>query len=129
MRAIRKPRNSGNSAVPAAPESVAMAAQIEIQNALRSHLEFTREQCQRTAAAFHEVFSFVPAEGSLADHIKRIETAKSRHAEALTEFNHALRQWNEYIIGGVVPEQVPAVKERRGHKGETMFPAFALSIR
>jgi hypothetical protein len=106
-----------------------MAAQAEIQNALRSQLEFTREQCQRAATAFHEVFSFVPAEGSLADHVKRIETAKSRHAEALTEFNQALRQWNEYIIGGVVPDHVPTVRERRGRKGDTMFPAFALSIR
>jgi hypothetical protein len=101
----------------------------QIQIALRDRLESARDRCQVTAAAFHEVFSFVPADVSLAHHVKRIETAKNQHAAALNEFNLALRQWNEYVISGVVPDQVAPVRERRGRKRETVFPQFALSTR
>jgi hypothetical protein len=73
------------------------------------------------------LFSSVPDDVSLSEHVKRIETAKDNHADAMNDFNLALRQWNEYVISGVVPDRVPVMRERRGRKRETIFTQFALS--
>ena len=82
----------------------------EIRKQLEENVCRAKQRLDRASARFEEVMNAVPSGIPYPDNIEQINAASREHEFALFALNKALRVQNEFILDGIIPPELTALK-------------------
>jgi hypothetical protein len=91
-----------------------MLSRIEVESVLHAELARKKSACEATRKEFNEIISDIPSGLPQPDGTARISTAGSDFRFALRDYEQALREFNEFVLHGRIPERFKASDLRQG---------------
>jgi hypothetical protein len=81
----------------------------KIERLLLNELEITKNVYEQRRNEFRAVISEIPSGIPQPDNQIRIENARVHTSAALELYTRALREFNEFVLNGVVPERMKQI--------------------